>query len=706
LATGTKQSSETSDDVVAVTIEGTGDVSITDGGSGSRTGTNDDIEGLALTVNGSAARTIELGSDKFLNSLTVVGTASGALAFTNVEADEIDMTALTAAVTVTLTDDDDKVIELGSGNDVLNALADTVDEDDLIDGGGGTDRLIVDAFSTATNLTENDDEVFESMSSIEEVELRSGADVVLDDDANDTGVTTVIVDSTSTAGSTISIQSDFERALAVTSESASVTVIDNDADVDLTVTVEQLGADTTLTLTDAGKGAVSVTVTADDVVNTISGAATGDNDLVITAAAGSIDTLVVKDSKATASTAAVSIAGAVTVTTDAAWAGAGETLVIDVSDLNDDDLDANADGDKADAGDIDDTQTVTINASASTAGDYKVNVKGSALVDTVTGTANADTIDGAGGADVITGALGADTLTGGSGADTFNYTAVSQSTGATTDTITDFTTGSDKIKIAFTSDATTTDVSGFANNKASVADSLVTLSGTSTTAVAGDWFYATSGSIAVDVNGDGAISDGTDYLIDVTGAVAAADVNFVITGGAAANTITGGAGADTIDGGAGADTIKGGAGIDTLTGGAGDDTFVIGVTTAADADNIVDFDAEDGTVADLLNFDISDMGLNAADFAAGAVTIVNAAAANALAAGAASNHIIVDTLANIATMVDADAAWTGGAIAIASDTGNIYYDADGDFSAGSVIIGSITAVEAAALVNGNMFIIA
>ena len=514
------------------------------------------------------------------------------------------MTALAAAVTVTLSDDDDKVIELGSGNDVLNALADTVDEDDLIDGGGGTDRLIVDAFSTATNLTENDDEVFESMSSIEEVELRSNADVVLDDDANDTGVTTVIVDSTSTTKSEISIQSDFERALAVTSESASVTEIDNDADVDLTVTVEQLGADTTLTLKDAGKGAVTVTVTADGEVTTVS--ATGGNtgsDLVLTAAAGSIDTLVVKDSKATASAgAAVTISGAVTVTTDAAWAGAAETLVIDVSDLNDDDLDANADGDKSDAGDINDTQTVTINASASIAGDYKVNVKGSALADTVTGTANADTIDGAGGADVITGAGGADSLTGGSGADTFNYTAVSESTGATADTVTDFTTGSDKIKLAFTSNAATTDVSGFANNKASVADSLVTLSGT-----AGDWFYATNGSIAVDVDGNGNIQDGIDYLIDVTGAVAAADVNFVITGGAAANTITGGAGADTINGDAGADVIAGGAGVDTIDGGTGNDIITGGtgadVMTGGTGDDTFVFAAGDTGTPSATNFD-------------------------------------------------------------------------------------------------------
>ena len=100
------------------------------------------------------------------------------------------------------------------------------------------------------------------------------------------------------------------------------------------------------------------------------------------------------------------------------------------------------------------------------------------------------------------------------------------------------------------------------------------------------------------------------------------------------------------------------------------------------------------------------MGLNAADYAAGAVTIITAAEATALAVGTASNNIIVDTAANIAAMVDADAAWTGGAIAIASDTGNIIWDADGDFSAGSEIIGSITAAQALALTASNLLIIA
>ena len=125
--------------------------------------------------------------------------------------------------------------------------------------------------------------------------------------------------------------------------------------------------------------------------------------------------------------------------------------------------------------------------------------------------------------------------------------------------------------------------------------------------------------------------------------------------------------------------------------------------TNANRDTITDFSVSQ---SDVLSFNITDMGLNAGDFTAGAVTVVTAAGATALTVGAAANHIIVDTAANIAAMVDADAAWTGGAIAIASDTGNIIWDADGDFSAGSVVIGSITASQAALLTATNLLIIA
>jgi len=41
-------------------------------------------------------------------------------------------------------------------------------------------------------------------------------------------------------------------------------------------------------------------------------------------------------------------------------------------------------------------------------------------------------------------------------------------------------------------------------------------------------------------------------------------------------------------------------------------------------------------------------------------------------------------------MVDTYNAWSGGAIAVANDTGAIMWDIDADFSAGSITIGTLT----------------
>jgi Ca2+-binding RTX toxin-like protein len=75
-------------------------------------------------------------------------------------------------------------------------------------------------------------------------------------------------------------------------------------------------------------------------------------------------------------------------------------------------------------------------------------VTGGAGIDTINGGAGSDFITAGDGADVITGGAGADTLTGGGGADVFRFETVATITGAAginVDTITDFTTTSDKI---------------------------------------------------------------------------------------------------------------------------------------------------------------------------------------------------------------------------------------------------------------------
>lgn len=79
------------------------------------------------------------------------------------------------------------------------------------------------------------------------------------------------------------------------------------------------------------------------------------------------------------------------------------------------------------------------------------NFKGSDLNDTLTGDSGVNQINGLLGDDTITGLGRADVLTGGGGADTFVYTALSESTLAQMDFITDFNVGQgDKINLNFT----------------------------------------------------------------------------------------------------------------------------------------------------------------------------------------------------------------------------------------------------------------
>jgi Ca2+-binding RTX toxin-like protein len=72
-------------------------------------------------------------------------------------------------------------------------------------------------------------------------------------------------------------------------------------------------------------------------------------------------------------------------------------------------------------------------------------VRGSGFNDLIAGSSGNETLDGQGGDDTIQGRGGADTLIGGGGADRFLFNAVSDSTVASSDTISDFVHGTDVI---------------------------------------------------------------------------------------------------------------------------------------------------------------------------------------------------------------------------------------------------------------------
>jgi Ca2+-binding RTX toxin-like protein len=192
------------------------------------------------------------------------------------------------------------------------------------------------------------------------------------------------------------------------------------------------------------------------------------------------------------------------------------------------------------------------------------------------------------------------------------------------------------------------------------------------------------------------LGNGTTNTLSIAGSGGA---TISITGGSGADSITGSAQADVIAGGAGADVITGGAGSDTLTGGSGIDTFVLStIVLNANLKTISDFTA--GASGDILRFDATTF----TDYSSGAtVTFATGGGAVAGLTAGVDNVIIRDTAANI--LLVTPAAGAQAVIAIATDTGNIYYDANGNFTAGSVIIGNIPAAQVASLVAANIVIV-
>ena len=228
----------------------------------------------------------------------------------------------------------------------------------------------------------------------------------------------------------------------------------------------------------------------------------------------------------------------------------------------------------------------SVDASA-TSGPVIIDASALAQAVTLTGGSGNDTLTGGAGNDTITGGGGGDTLTGGGGSNVFVYTNPSQTTNGMSgrDIITDFTTGTDHIKISLT--GTHVDVSTFEANAGSYNGGQETLAGGG---VVGDGFYSSLDS-ALYIYVTGTTTDiGTDggYVIGSANQINAADLQFDITGTSGNDTLVGGVGGDTIHGVAGNDIIQvttGALGLDTIDGGTGASNLVL-----SDAGTVVDAD--------------------------------------------------------------------------------------------------------------------
>ena len=292
---------------------------------------------------------------------------------------------------------------------------------------------------------------------------------------------------------------------------------------------------------------------------------------------------------------------------------------------------------------------------------------------TVTGGASANTITVGAGDDTIivdfSGQGDSDTMTGGAGADTLQLNG----SGSTH---------------TFNSDANLAGIETISNGAG--AGNAVTVVLTNQTEA-----FAYTGGTGIDTVTVGAgtyTHSGGGTATDVIN-VGTGVVSTIITGDATALTVTGSTAVDTFTNtGGGVVTFTGAGGIDSYTGKTGvvDTISYAGTATAANATNALAFEA--GTGGDKIQ--LSDTLTSAA----GGTTAGTALVLTALGAGGpadTANVLLFDTIANLGALgvtIGNESANTTNDhnFAIASDTGQVFYDADGNWTSGSVQIGLLT----------------
>jgi len=533
------------------------------------------VENITTTGTGRAIG-ITVGASTMAASTTLTTNASAQSTSTGALTYDGSAVALTTVVqNVTGTGANDNITG-GAGNDIIVGGS----GDDAITGGLGIDSLSggdgVDTFTVATLGAG-----FVGLTAAETVNGGAGNDILT------FAAGTLVVASTDLLGlssvETITVQN--------TTQTASITLTDQVFTVDglSSLTVDNVTATTGVLTLAAGSlsaaNSVKVLVSKSDnsgALNIVLGAGNDsvvidgdavDNASTLTGGAGTDTLEIVRQT--TTTTAA--IASTITGFENVLFSTAAGTYAFSTADAN-----------------VASGATQTVNASAMTGTllwngslelDGQFSITTGSGADSLTGGAKNDTISGGAGSDTITGGLGADVLTGGAGTDYFVYSlgsgfSTSASNATTTDTITDWTSGTDDLNI-------TLNYSTIASNLTVDATIQTARAGTgliqdNLSGARGQVAYDTVGNAAyINVNSDNLLTT-ADFKINLnpastaTATLAEGDINFNITGGVGSDTITAGGGIDTIDGGAGADSITGGAGNDVLTGGTGADTIVGG----------------------------------------------------------------------------------------------------------------------------------
>ena len=239
-------------------------------------------------------------------------------------------------------------------------------------------------------------------------------------------------------------------------------------------------------------------------------------------------------------------------------------------------------------------------------------IYGNAGNDVLYGGNGDDQLYGGDGNDQLYGQYGDDELTGGAGNDTFIYY-----TGYGNETITDYTSGEDTVKLASGAISKTEIVNSGKDVKFTIGDGSITVAngaGKAISVVDGSGSYTVSDTeitLGADFTGE---IDAGNYLNTVTSIDGRSAVNDV--------TIQGNENDNTIYGGAGDDTLYGGAEDSYLNGGAGSDTYSVN-TLSEDTNISIDqssYNAGDADILQLSSVNKSDVQFSLED---GVLTITH-----------------------------------------------------------------------------------
>ena len=475
--------------------------------------TVDKVETFAVTTTGSASGKVSatapfavtLAGDS-IRKVTVAGDQAASLTVSldayasGTNTGTFDASAATGAITaiVSATAADKVSIAGGTANDTItmNTVSGTV----TVTGGAG-----VDTFATSqTALTQTD---LLNISGVEKFSLAASSSVDVTKQASE--LTNVVY----AAGTGASTLTGVKSGLTIDAQAAGTSL-------GVTVTgAATTGTEDSLTInlskaTNAGNIAVgTLTATGVETINvgSLGTAATASLANTLTIAGNSVKTVNVSGAeKFTLTQAGASItkydatnATGKQDTTNVAFATAGAAVT------------------GGSAGD------------ALVAGSGKDTVDGGAGNDTITAAAGNDVVSGGAGNDSIVGGTGADTLTGGDGNDTF---AIDQDTSdsvvGSTDVITDFVSGTDKISVTNSAAALK-----FIGNFATQADGLLA-SALAANAGTSNAFYVTgTNMLYIDDNDDGTLA-GTDVAVKLEGLASMQEADLLIGAQGSGNSLT------------------------------------------------------------------------------------------------------------------------------------------------------------------------